>query len=227
MMRKSFISVVALALCLIFSPLVFAQNRGATRGNLGGTIFDPSKAVIPGASVTITGPLGNQVQTTTGGGMFLFTDLVPGTYSVRVQKEGFSVAQLSNVDVLINNTATVNVTLQAGSVSETVEVSSSAVAVDTTSSSVNSNLDDTFYSIPVARNVSSIMMLAPGVVSGLGTSGMVSGGSGSDANPSISGASGLENLYVADGVVLNDPSFGGLGGFSPVYGSLGVGITPA
>jgi Carboxypeptidase regulatory-like domain len=193
--------------------------------------MDASKAVVPGATVTITGPLGNQKLTTTAQGTFLFSGLIPGSYSVKVEKEGFKTTVLPGVDVLINNTATVNVSLEAGAVSTTVEVTSSAMAVDTTASSINSNLNDTFYNnIPVARNVSSLMKIAPGVVAGLGTSGMMpstTGSSNTDSNPSISGASGLENLYVADGVVLNDPSFGGLGGFSAIYGSLGVGITPA
>ena len=191
---------------------------------------------MPDATITITGPLGTQTKTTTGEGGFLFDSLVPGSYSVKVEKQGFKATVLPSVEVLINNTATVNVTLEIGAVTTTVEVTSSAEAVDPTASSINSSLTDEFFnSIPVARNVSSVMMLAPGVVSGLGTSGggggmavgEVKGSAATDANPSINGASGLENLYVADGVVLNDPSYGGLGGFSTVYGPLGVGITPA
>ena len=231
MTRKSLFSSVILALCIVCSSPVFAQDLGATRGSLAGTVYDTSKAVVPEAAVTATGPIGSQKTTTNGQGMFSFSGLVPGKYAVKVEKEGFKAVLFSNVEILINNTATVNVTLETGAVSTTVEVTSSALAVDTTQSSINSNLDDSFYNnIPVARNVSSLMKMAPGVVAGLGTSGMVTGDSGSsatDSNPSISGASGLENLYVADGVVLNDPSYGGLGGFSTVYGSLGVGITPA
>jgi Carboxypeptidase regulatory-like domain len=236
MSRKSLFGFVALALCLVCSLPLVAQNLGSTRGNLAGTVFDPSKALISGASVTVIGPLGSLNQTTTAQGTFLFTGLVPGTYRVKVEKEGFKATLLPSVTVLINNTATVNVTLETGSVSTTVEVTSSAMAVDTNNSSVNSNLDDTFYnSVPVKRNVSSVMLMAPGAVSGLGTGLSTSmgsmraaaGGANTDANPSISGASGLENLYVADGVILNDASFGGLGSFSTVYGALGAGITPA
>ena len=228
-MTRRFIAKLTFIALLAFSPaIVSAQNQGSTRGNLGGTVYDSTKAVVQGATVTATGPLGKVTQTTNAQGTFMFTGLVPGEYSVLVEKEGFKKTTVSPVNVLINNTQTLNVTVETGSVETVVEVSGAAAAIDTTSSSINANLDDTFYNaIPVGRNVSSVMMIAPGVVSGLGTSGFVSGGSGSDANPSISGASGLENLYVADGVVLNDPSFGGLGGFSPVYGALGVGITPA
>ena len=233
MTRKSVVGLLLAVFCC-FSSALLAQNRGATRGNLAGTVYDSTKAVVPGAAVTITGPLGKQTQNTTDQGTFSFGELVPGNYYVRVQKEGFKAAVLSNIQVLINNTQTLTLTLETGAVETTVEVSSSAQAVDVTNSSVNSNLDDQFYNaIPVARNVSSVMMLAPGVVSGLGTSAgtdsmtLAQGSANTDANPSVSGASGLENLYVADGVVLNDPAFGGLGGFSPNYGAIGSGITPA
>ncbi len=215
----------------------FAQNQGATRGNLAGTVLDSTKAVVPGAAVTITGPIGSQTQTSSAQGTFLFSNLIPGTYSVKVEKQGFAAVTVPGIEVLINNTASVDVTIQTAGITSTIEVTATSVAtVDTGSTSVNSDLSDTLYdNIPVQRNVSAIIMLAPGVVTGLGTSSSLSpatthtvvGSPASYSNPSISGASGLENLYVADGVVLNDPSYGGLGGFSTVYGPLGVGITPA
>jgi hypothetical protein len=237
MKRISIFSVVILGLGLICSAASFAQNQGATRGNLGGTVLDSTKAVVPGANVTITGPIGSQTQTSSAQGTFLFSNLVPGAYSVKVEKQGFAAITVPGIEVLINNTATVDVTIQTAGITSTIEVTATSVAtVDTGSTSVNSDLSDTLYdNIPVQRNVSSIIMLAPGAVSGLGTSQSLSpatthtvvGSPASYSNPSISGASGLENLYVADGVVLNDPSYGGIGGFSTVYGPLGVGITPA
>ncbi|MGH9688021.1 MAG: TonB-dependent receptor [Candidatus Acidiferrales bacterium] len=229
-----FFVAFAVALLALCAPPALAQNQGATTGNLAGTVADSSGATVPDAMVTITGPQGSKTLSTTSDGRFNFRDLVPGDYAVKVEKQGFATFSVPAVEVLINNTATVQATLQTGAVSTTLEVTSSAITVDPTQSSINTNLSDTFYSkIPVQRNVSAIMYLAPGVVSGLGTGGgvmsnaTVQGSSAANANPSISGASGLENLYVADGVVLNDPSYGGLGGFSTVYGALGVGITPA
>lgn len=233
MVRKFPVVLFAFTIWLLFATLAIAQNEGSTRGSVAGTVLDPSKAVVPDATVTLTGPLGNEAQTTNTQGAFVFRDLVPGSYSVKVQKTGFSNTVLPAINVLINNTATVNVTLNPGSVETTVEVSGASQVIDTTNSSVNSNLSDDFYNnVPVKRNISNVMLIAPGAVSGLGTGNMaaftsMSGNAATYANPSISGASGLENLYVADGVVLNDPSFGGLGGFSPVYGALGSGITPA
>jgi hypothetical protein len=106
--------------------------------------------------------------------------------------------------------------MDAGATSETVEVTASAVTVDPTSTSVSTNLTNEFYSnVPVARGVASIFYAAPGVTSGLGTG---------QSNPSISGGSGLENNYIADGVQINDAAFGGLGVYSRIYGSIGTGI---
>jgi hypothetical protein len=97
-----------------------------------------------------------------------------------------------------------------------VEVSATAVAVDTTSTAVSSNLTDSFYeSVPVSRSVTGLFYAAPGVASG--------GGTGT-ANPSIAGGTGLENNYVADGVSITDGGFGGIGVYSRLYGSLSTGI---
>ncbi len=240
MAKKLALLFVAFAALLFtfYVPSARAQAHGSTTGSLAGTVLDQTKAAVPDATVTITGPLGTDTRNTGADGKFIFQNLTPGNYSVKIEKQGFATFALPSVEVLINNTATIQAVLQTGEVSTTLEVTSSAVTVDPTQSSINSNLSDTFTSkIPLARNASAIMYLAPGVVSGLGTSGgMAMGGlepataqgsAASFANPSINGASGLENLYVADGVVLNDPSYGGLGGFSTVYGALGVGITPA
>src|SRR5207302_3869692 len=155
-------------------------------------------------------------QTTTEEGSFLFSTLIPGMYSIKVQKSGFKVANIKSAEVLINKTTSVEVILEAGEITQTVEVSAASVTVDTSSSSLNSEFADTFYqNIPVQRGVSSLFYLSPGAVDGLQT--------GSN-NPSISGSSGLENSYIADGVSINDPAFGGLGVWSRSYGALGCGI---
>ncbi|PYV29324.1 MAG: hypothetical protein DMG22_23300, partial [Acidobacteria bacterium] len=134
----------------------------------------------------------------------------------QVQKQGFRASEVKGVEVLINKTTSIEVDLQTGEVTQVVEVSAANLTVDTSSSSLNADFADTFYqNIPVQRNVSSLFYLSPGAVSGLGTG---------SANPSISGSSGLENLYVADGVSINDPAFGGLGVWSREYGALGSGI---
>jgi hypothetical protein len=194
----------------------WAQDQSSARGNLSGVVLDASKATVPGAQVTITGPIGNLSQTTNDQGTFLFSTLIPGFYQIKVQKAGFKIASVAGTEVLINKTTSVEVVLETGEVTQTVEVSAATVTVDTSAASVNSEFSDSFYSkIPLGRGVSSLFYLAPGVTSGIGTGA---------ENPSISGSSGLENLYVADGVAINDPAFGGIGVWSRTYGPLGTGI---
>jgi len=193
-----------------------AQDQGAARGNLGGIVYDASKASVPGAQVTITGPIGSLSQSTTDQGSFLFPTLIPGIYSVKVQKPGFKVASVKSAEVQINKTTSIEVILETGQVSETVEVSAATVTVDTSTSAVTADISDTFFqNIPVQRGVANLFYLSPGAVDGIQT--------GSN-NPSISGSSGLENSYVADGVSINDPAFGGLGVWARSYGALGSGI---
>ncbi len=215
MKNKWLAIILVLELCGVCSFSARAQDTSA-RGNLGGLVYDATKGLVPGASVTITGPIGSLSQNTTEQGSFLFSTLIPGSYTVKVQKQGFRASEVKGVEVLINKTTSIEVDLQTGEVTQVVEVSAANLTVDTSSSSLNADFADTFYqNIPVQRNVSSLFYLSPGAVSGLGTG---------SANPSISGSSGLENLYVADGVSINDPAFGGLGVWSREYGALGSGI---
>ena len=205
-----------LLLPLLLGSGTWAQDQSSSHGNLSGLVYDATKATVPGAQVTITGPIGTATQTTNDQGGFLFSTLTPGFYTIKVQKAGFKVASIPATEVLINKTTSVEVTLETGEITQTVEVSAASVTIDTGNSALDSEFSDSFYSkIPLGRGVSSLFYLAPGVTSGIGTGSQ---------NPSISGSSGLENLYVADGVSINDPAFGGIGVWSRVYGPLGTGI---
>src|SRR5690348_13784100 len=205
------VTVLLLGLCL---PV--AAQETTVKGNLGGTVYDATGAVIPNAKVTLTGPTASLKATSDPTGNFMFRLLTPGSYSVKVEMQGFKTAEIKSVEVVINKTSSIRFDLQPGAVAETIEVSAGAVTVDTATSAVGTNLSDTFYSrLPIQRNVTGLFYAMPGVASG--------GGTGA-ANPSISGGSGLENQYVADGVNITDGAFGGIGVYSRVYGPLSTGI---
>ena len=199
MKSKWLVISLVLAFGMVFSMSVAAQDQGAARGNLSGIVYDASKGLVPGAQVTITGPIGSLTQSTTEQGSFLFSTLIPGIYSVKVQKAGFKVASVKSAEVQINKTTSIEVVLETGQVSETVEVNAATVTVDTSTSAVTADISDTFFeNIPVQRGVANLFYLSPGAVDGIQTGGN---------NPSISGSSGLENSYIADGVSINDPAF--------------------
>jgi carboxypeptidase family protein len=213
---SNYIILLALAIAGCLSANLSAQELSGTKGGLQGIVTDSSGAVVPAASVTITGNSDKRNLTTNAAGHWEALDLTPGSYSVSVEREGFSKTVTKAIEVEINRVEGVNLVLQTGAVAQTIQVDATATTIDTGSTALSSNLTSSFYSqVPVARDVGSLFYTAPGVVN--------SGGTGT-ANPSIGGASGLENQYIADGVNITDAGYGGLGVYSPIYGSLGTGI---
>jgi len=200
---------------LALSPRVSAQESTA-KGSLNGTVVDATGGSIVGAQTTLTGPQGTQSQVTNGLGTFVYQDLIPGTYQVKIEMKGFRTAKVPDILVNVGRVSAIRIQLVVGSVTSRVDVVSGAVTMDTTTTAVATNINDDFFQmLPVQRNVAGLVYLAPGVVSG--------GGTGA-ANPSISGATGLENQYIVDGVSITDTAFGALGIYSRVYGSVGTGI---
>jgi hypothetical protein len=198
------------------SPALYAQELSATQGGLSGGITDKSGAVVPNAKVTMAGLSETRTVTADAGGRYIVTSLTPGLYTVTVEATGFKSTQVKGVEVFINKINSLNLSVEVGAVSETVEVNANSLEVDTNSTAISTNLSNTFYDqVPVARNVGSLFYTAPGVVNS---------GDAGNANPSVGGASGLENEYVADGVDIGDAGYGGLGVFSPIYGSIGTGL---
>jgi len=200
----------------IYVPAAFGQDI-MTKGSIGGRILDATGAVVPDATVTVSGPTGDRTTTTNSSGDFEVTNLTPGSYSVKAEKQGFKAVSTNEVQVQVGKTASLRLTLQVGDVSQTVEVvAADSTGVDLSSTAISSNLGDQLYqNLPVGRGVQSLFYLAPGTSDG---------GATGAANPSIAGGSGLDNLYIADGVNVTDSAFGGLGAFSRSYGAIGTGI---
>ncbi len=216
LIRRSFLAILLLSPGSVLCNHISAQEISAVKGGLQGVVTDASGAVVPNAKVTIVGDSDRRVLTTDAGGDYSIGGLTPGLYTVTASVEGFKTTQLKGVEVVISRLSTLNLSLALGAVSDTVNVDANSVQIETTSTSIGDNLDATFYQqVPVARNVGSLFYVSPGAVN--------SGGTGT-ANPSIGGATGLENQYIIDGVNLTDVGYGGLGVFSPTYGSLGTGI---
>jgi hypothetical protein len=206
--------IVGLALAFLAASAtgVLAQE---TTGTIMGRVVDPQGLVVPGATVTIIGQQGPQVVVSDGNGRFTAPFLTPGTYTVRAELQGFRAHELKNVEVRLAQTVDVNLALTVDALTDTVVVVQTVPVIDTTSTTTGINLDaETLNRIPVGRRFSDTLYIAPGVSS--------SGGAGA-ANPSVSGASGLENLYVVDGVNITNQGFGALGSYSIVFGSLGNG----
>ncbi len=203
---------------LLLTITILGQDL-ATRGAINGRVTDSTGAAITNAKITVSGPTGDRVVMANESGEFDVPNLQPGLYTVKAEQTGFRSVSVPNVSVYVGKTSSLRLTLEAGSISEVIEVSAGASVVDTASTAVGQNLNDQlFLNIPVERSVTSLFYLAPGVADS---------GKGGRANPSISGGSALDNLYVADGVNITDSAFGGLGVFSRNFGTIGVGINTA
>src|SRR3954449_9861973 len=194
-----------------------AHAQETTTGSIGGLVTDEQGGVLPGVTVSVTAAQGAQTFVTDAQGRFFAPFLTPGTYVVRAELQGFRAAEQRNVEVRLGQRAELNLKMGVGGLTETVEVTGSHAVVDTTNTTVGANIDSQMLArIPVNRTLADTLYLAPGVTSGGGTG---------RSNPSMSGASGLENQYLVDGVNITNPGYGGLGAYSIVLGSLGTGVT--
>src|SRR5207244_307940 len=132
-MRK-FSIIVAGLLCLLFSVCVFAQTSNAT---LGGTVSDPTGALIPGVSIIATNVATGIVTTvlTNEAGAYQFASLQTGTYKVTAELNGFQTQTYNDVALGISQQVRLNFILQVGSVAQSVEVTVAADTLIATSSS--------------------------------------------------------------------------------------------
>lgn len=161
-MKKSLALLVA-ALA-IFAGNLFGQATVA--GTIQGTVMDQTQAMIAGAEITITKKATGETRTTTSdnSGTFAFNLLSAGTYTVKVSKPGFA-SRVQDLDLLVGQTATANMTLTPGSTTEIIEVTGSAPLVDITKTSVSQDITPKeVEDLPmVGRDVANLAYLAPGV----------------------------------------------------------------
>src|SRR5947208_10125454 len=98
--------LVALAASLLAASGI-AQD--ITRGSINGVVRDPSGGVVPGARVSLAGPLGARTTTTGAGGEYSFPNLMPNPgYTVTVEGSGFTTQKSAPITVRVNQAATVD-----------------------------------------------------------------------------------------------------------------------
>ena len=162
----NWLSIAALAmLILALSPSAWGQAVTAT---LLGTVTDNTGAAVPGATVTIlenaTGIPHTSVSNESGN--YTFPDLPPGSYSVSAEAKGFKKEVRSAVDLVVNTSTRVDLTLQPGSISETVTVTGAPAIMQTDRADVSANLSAQVLGdmpLTVNQNFQSLLTLVPGV----------------------------------------------------------------
>jgi hypothetical protein len=177
--------ILAAVLVLALGARAVAQS---TRGELAGSVTDPSGALLPGATiVAVNEATGGKSQTvSTSSGNYVFPELPVGTYKVTTTAAGFQTATATGVVVSINSTAVLNVKLKVGAQTDVVTVDASGLRLETESSDIsgtvsNKQIEDLPLSLASGvggmRSPEVFVFLLPGTTGpGSGTSGNTGNG---------------------------------------------------
>jgi hypothetical protein len=200
----------ALVLPGLLSVGLYGQTEVA---RLAGTVVDPSGAVIPGASVTVTNEKTGLSRKVTANetGAFVANQLPPAVYGIKAEAPGMAAAEYRNITVQVGQERTVNITLQPSALTTEINVSGGdLVVIDVSSARVGANVSSREVAeLPMnGRQVSQLYLMAPGAVNN---------GSGTFDNIRFSGRSNQQNVIRYDGVEgtsIIDSSPGNLNGES-------------
>jgi hypothetical protein len=204
--------VVSLAVLVVLAGgAAWAQDTA-----LSGAVTDPTGALIPGATVTLTNEATRAVRTTTTGedGRYLITQLDPGHYKVEVKSAGFKTAVRESLDVPIGLTSRFDIMLQVGEVTETVTVESDTARVNTTDASLGNPLSrEQVLRLPSLNlDPAGLLSLQTGVTFIGGKADNPGGYSGTTdmdtRTGSVSGSRSDQTNITLDGADVNDPQNG-------------------
>ncbi len=211
-MLKKFPSALLLCCLLAISaPHTFAQ---VTTGTILGTVQDPSGAAIAEADIAIT-DLAKGTTThykTDQAGAYTAPFLIPGTYSVTVEKAGFSKELNSNVTLDVDQRARIDFSLKVGQVSQTLEVTAAAPLVQADSAELGQVIGKTqVEDLPLnGRDFAQLVDLVPGVTAGQpgeNLSGSSSFNPRAASNFNALGSQANTNAWLVDGIDDNEWTF--------------------
>lgn len=205
----SLATFVLFAMCLMLGAGVAAAQE--TTGTLRGTVTDTNGAVVSGATVTITNEANGAKQSkqSTGDGIFEFSKLSPGSYTVTIEATGFKRALNKEVSVKLGIVNPLDVKLEAGAVSETVTVTAGTEEIvqrdqSQISHTVETRKIEDLPSNAAGAGLDTLALLAPGVIPN-NSGGVNTNGSGL----SVNGNRARSNNFQIDGSDNNDLSVAG------------------
>jgi len=198
----------AIPVFLLLAASAFAQTF---RGDLAGIVTDSSGAALAGAVVKVDNKATGQTRatTTSGTGDFVVAELSPGIYELTVTMPGFEVRKIAGIEISVAKTTNIPVQLGVAQQQSVVEVSATAVALETTSSALVAVVDDkSVQEMPMnGRDFTQMVKLAPGVTpSGASINGMRTNGK----NFQIDGAD--NNDAYSNAVAVNQGGVSGIAG---------------
>ncbi len=198
---------LSLLFCLIGSICMTLPAFGQVTGSIAGLVRDSSGGVLPGATVTISGPaLQRQSVVVTAGadGIYRVPLVPPGTYQVVVELAGFNPQTRRNVEVTLNQQTTLDFALSVAGVAESVDVTAQPPLIEVTRSAPASSVtQQTIDNLPLnGRNFTDLIALVPGAKPDPNVGS-------SNANIEIFGERAVAVSYLVDGAENNDPVYGG------------------
>jgi len=200
---------VLFLLLAVIPSVSFAQNA-----TIVGTVTDPSGAVMPNVSVTVTNVETGRVRTipTNDAGQYVVPDIQIGHYNVKAEASGFKVAEQKDVVLQVGDRLRVDFQMKVGTSAETVTVEANPIAVQADSGEV-SNVITAQQMSQISTNGRSIYALAaltPGASGNI--TGLLNVPVGGDSNVSFNGLRNGHNIYLLDGG--EDDDRGGAGSMS-------------
>ena len=201
--RLSLLSLKIFAAVLLCAAVCMPGYGQTVVGRISGTIQDANGAAIPNATITVTNTANNLVRTGTAdqNGFYTVTNLPVGTYTIEAEQKGFKKGVIAGQNVTADARVTVDLTLEAGEVSETVQiVSSGGETVNTTSGEVSRVIDrQQVQNLALnGRNYIQLLSLVPGVAL-LNDDQLELTTSLATGNQSINGNRGQTNNVTIDG----------------------------
>ena len=196
-LRQLYVAGMILACILALVPQVRAQ--GQQTGTLRGALQDSTHAVLPGVTLTLTSDAlqGSRTTVTDLNGNYAVVGLPPGQYTASFALQGFTTIN-APVTVPLGDTVALNVSMQIGAVREELVVTA-VVPTALASTAISQNITaDEVGQLPMGRSLFRIAELAPGLTANTPNDGQVA----------INGAFAYDNLYLIDGVDINDNLLG-------------------
>src|ERR1051326_947067 len=210
--------LLTLLSCLLIVCLVAPAWAQQVTATITGKVTDPSGAAVPGAKLTaIDTARGTKYTASTNSeGFYNLSNLPVGTYDLKVENQGFQTATQSNILLQLNQVARIDVPLQVGNVSTTVEVNAAAPLLQTESTLLGQVIDErTNTTLPLAtRNYVQLTLLTAGSVHpdpSSFTNGQTTASSG---RPYVNGNREQTNNFILDGMDNNQVS-DNLVGYAP------------
>src|SRR3989454_5008252 len=198
---KEVINLICSFLILIALGITAAIAQTGS-SNITGSVRDVNGAVVPGATVTAKNEATGvtSTQTTTDSGLYAFSSLPVGKYTITVEKQGFKTLQKTNNVLEVGIPLTVDVALEVGQVSETVTVQGGLEQLQTANATMGNVVEQkAIEALPLnGRNPLTLLLLEPGVVQ------RSAGGAGSGVH--VNGARDRAYNVTIDGIEANESS---------------------